>query len=47
MSRIGKLPIALPQGVTVNISDANVVSVKGPLGELESGCRQGPEDRGR
>ena len=34
MSRIGKLPIALPQGVTVNISDANVVSVKGPLGEL-------------
>jgi large subunit ribosomal protein L6 len=34
MSRIGKLPVNLPKGVTVNISDANVVSVKGPLGEL-------------
>jgi large subunit ribosomal protein L6 len=34
MSRIGKLPVTLPKGVTVNISDANVVSVKGPLGEL-------------
>jgi large subunit ribosomal protein L6 len=34
MSRIGKLPVNLPKGVTVNISDNNVVSVKGPLGEL-------------
>jgi large subunit ribosomal protein L6 len=34
MSRIGKLPVNLPKGVTVSISDANVVSVKGPLGEL-------------
>jgi large subunit ribosomal protein L6 len=34
MSRIGKLPVNLPKGVTVNISDANMVSVKGPLGEL-------------
>ncbi len=34
MSRIGKLPVNLPKGVTVNISDTNVVSVKGPLGEL-------------
>jgi large subunit ribosomal protein L6 len=34
MSRIGKLPVNLPQGVTVTISDTNVVSVKGPLGEL-------------
>ncbi len=34
MSRIGKLPVALPKGVTVNVSDNNVVSVKGPLGEL-------------
>jgi large subunit ribosomal protein L6 len=34
MSRIGKLPVNLPKGVTLNISDANVVSVKGPLGEL-------------
>ena len=34
MSRIGKLPVNLPKGVTVSISDDNVVSVKGPLGEL-------------
>ena len=34
MSRIGKLPVNLPAGVTVNISDTNMVSVKGPLGEL-------------
>ncbi|MCA1756845.1 MAG: 50S ribosomal protein L6 [Bacteroidales bacterium] len=34
MSRIGKLPVNLPAGVSVNISDANLVSVKGPLGEL-------------
>ncbi|MEI6047711.1 MAG: 50S ribosomal protein L6 [Bacteroidota bacterium] len=34
MSRIGKLPVNLPKSVTVNISDTNVVSVKGPLGEL-------------
>jgi large subunit ribosomal protein L6 len=35
MSRIGKLPITLPKGVTVTISDTNEVSVKGPLGELK------------
>ncbi len=34
MSRIGKLPIELPQNVTVNISDNNSVTVKGPKGEL-------------
>jgi large subunit ribosomal protein L6 len=34
MSRIGKLPVTLPKGVTVSVSDANLVSVKGPLGEL-------------
>ncbi len=34
MSRIGKLPVNLPKGVTVTISDTNVVSVKGPLGVL-------------
>jgi len=33
MSRIGKLPINLPKGVTVNV-DNNNVTVKGPLGEL-------------
>lgn len=35
MSRIGKLPIALPAGVTVTVSDKNVVSVKGPKGQLD------------
>ena len=34
MSRIGNLPVNLPKGVTVTISDTNVVSVKGPLGQL-------------
>ena len=34
MSRIGKLPVNLPKGVTLNVSDAIVVSVKGPLGDL-------------
>jgi len=34
MSRIGKLPVILPKGVTVTVSDTNMVSVKGPLGEL-------------
>ena len=34
MSRIGNLPVNLPKGVTVTISDDNVVSVKGPLGVL-------------
>jgi large subunit ribosomal protein L6 len=34
MSRIGKLPVNLPKGVTVSISADNLVSVKGPLGEL-------------
>ena len=35
MSRIGKSPIAIPAGVTVNISDNNLVTVKGPKGELK------------
>ena len=35
MSRIGKLPVNLPKGVTVNVSDSNEISVKGPLGELK------------
>ncbi|MFA6676062.1 MAG: 50S ribosomal protein L6 [Bacteroidales bacterium] len=34
MSRIGKLPVNLPKGVTVTIGNDNVVKVKGPLGEL-------------
>jgi large subunit ribosomal protein L6 len=35
MSRIGKMPISLPEGVEVNITDTNLVKVKGKLGELE------------
>lgn len=35
MSRIGKLPITLPAGVKVDISDKNLVTVKGPKGELK------------
>ena len=35
MSRIGRHPIAIPAGVTVTISDDNVVTVKGPKGSLE------------
>lgn len=34
MSRIGKLPVAIPAGVTVTVSADNVVTVKGPKGEL-------------
>jgi len=34
MSRIGKLPISIPQGVEVLVSDTNVVTVKGKLGQL-------------
>lgn len=33
MSRIGKAPISIPQGVTISIKD-NVVTIKGKLGEL-------------
>ena len=35
MSRIGNLPIALPAGVTVEVSAGNEVTVKGPKGELK------------
>ena len=35
MSRIGKLPIVVPAGVTVTIAAGNHVSVKGPKGSLE------------
>lgn len=34
MSRIGKLPITIPAGVTVTVDDNNTVTVKGPKGEL-------------
>ena len=35
MSRIGKQPIAIPAGVTVTIGNNNVITVKGPKGELK------------
>ncbi len=35
MSRIGRLPVAIPAGVDVNIAEGNVVTVKGPKGTLE------------
>ena len=35
MSRIGKMPIAIPAGVTVDIAENNKVTVKGPKGTLE------------
>ena len=35
MSRIGRMPIAIPTGVTVTIAENNVVTVKGPKGTLE------------
>jgi large subunit ribosomal protein L6 len=34
MSRIGRLPVSIPSGVTVNVDPSNVVKVKGPKGEL-------------
>ena len=34
MSRIGKLPITVPAGVKIEVNDENIVTVKGPLGEL-------------
>ena len=47
MSRIGKKPIAIPQGVTVKI-EGNVVAVQGPKGKLEtplpSGIRMEQQD---
>ena len=34
MSRIGKLPISIPSGVNISVSEDNVVTVKGKKGEL-------------
>ena len=34
MSRIGKLPVSIPGGVTITVGDGNVVNVKGPKGTL-------------
>lgn len=35
MSRVGRLPVAIPNGVTVTVTPENVVTVKGPKGQLE------------
>jgi len=43
MSRIGKLPIQIPQGVELKISDENLVTVKGKLGELQQQIDPGLE----
>ena len=34
MSRIGRMPVPVPAGVTVTVGDGNTVTVKGPKGEL-------------
>ena len=34
MSRIGRMPVAIPAGVTVTIAENNTITVKGPLGTL-------------
>ena len=39
MSRIGRLPIAIPAGVTVTVDDTNLVTVKGPKGTLTQQIR--------
>jgi large subunit ribosomal protein L6 len=35
MSRIGKLPITVPSGVTITVSDKNLVTIRGSKGELK------------
>ena len=35
MSRIGRAPVSIPKGVTVSVGNDNVVTVKGPKGELK------------
>ena len=39
MSRIGRMPITVPAGVEVNVAENNVVTVKGPKGELTQALR--------
>ena len=40
MSRIGRLPVTVPAGVTVDITEKNHVTVKGPKGTLEQALPQ-------
>ncbi|MCI2056726.1 MAG: 50S ribosomal protein L6 [Oscillibacter sp.] len=39
MSRIGRMPITVPAGVTVSVAEGNVVTVKGPKGEMTKALR--------
>ena len=39
MSRIGRMPITVPAGVTVSVAEGNVVTVKGPKGQLTRALR--------
>ena len=43
MSRIGRMPIAVPAGVTVDVAENNKVTVKGPKGTLERVLPEGME----
>ena len=40
MSRVGKAPISLAKGITVSVDSSNVVTVKGPKGELTEAIHQ-------
>ena len=40
MSRIGKKPVVIPANVTVTVAEGNVVTVKGPKGELTNKFHQ-------
>ena len=44
MSRIGRLPITVPAGVTVTVDSNNLVTVKGPKGTLNSKIHQHTAD---
>ena len=43
MSRIGKLPITIPAGVTITVDDSNTVTVKGPKGEISESISRNME----
>ena len=45
MSRIGRLPVAIPAGVEVTVADGNVVTVKGPKGTKSTSNRNGNQSR--
>ena len=45
MSRIGRMPIAIPAGVTVNVAENNHVTVKGPKGTIEKTLPQEMDEK--